>query len=123
MNQKNIYHYIQKELISYKQEIFKCLYEDFIQDSYNDKDICFTGKITHLINSLNGYSPMIKIEIPESVSINNMIILYKNSKKWDSLETLKEAILKEAKERKFTLSLVTDYLNYLELEEADDNVL
>lgn len=54
-----------------KKEIRKILREDV----YNARNVCFTGKITKLVNSLSGFIEGISIGYNENDQINNRVIM------------------------------------------------
>ena len=55
-----------------KDEIIKILCEDYVKSGNIDK--CFTGNITRLINALNGFDPLVIINLEsEEVRINRLL--------------------------------------------------
>jgi Leucine-rich repeat (LRR) protein len=57
-----------------KKEIKKIMNGDII----DVKNLCFTGKITQVLNCLNGFTPLVSMQISENEDIGNIII---NAKK------------------------------------------
>jgi Leucine-rich repeat (LRR) protein len=53
-----------------KKEIKKIMNGDII----DVKNLCFTGKITQLVNCLNGFTPLVSMQISENEDIGNVII-------------------------------------------------
>jgi uncharacterized protein YuzE len=74
--------------------------------------MCFTGRISRLVNSLSGLSEKVSIKISENEEINNIIILA--NKKYKEIEEIKDYIKKEMKERLYDKSLIEEWLSYID---------
>ena len=95
----------------YKDEIFKILDVE-IRDS---ECKCFTGRLSRLINCLNGFDDNIVIQISENDQIANIIILVKESLLNDySIEKHKEEVKKELLVRNYSLGIIEEWLNFIE---------
>jgi hypothetical protein len=78
--------------------------------------VCFTGKISRLINCLNGYTPLVNINIPDSAQITNIIIMIKEELEYQNnytIEKHKELFIKELTEREFNQSLIEEWVKYI----------
>ena len=105
------------EIISMKEElsseVLKILSEE-ISDSICK---CFTGRISRLVNSLNGFSPKVKVEISKNTQIST--ILAQTSEKISIAETeeeitkIKEETIKNLREHDFTEEEIEDWMSYL----------
>jgi Leucine-rich repeat (LRR) protein len=73
---------------------------------------CFTGRLSRLVNSLNGFDDRISIKINDKEQILNVIINVRN--KYDDLEKQKEEVIKELSERGFDQNTINEYIVYLE---------
>ena len=83
-----------------------------INEEMNDAECkCFTGRLSRLINSLVGYSEKIQITISSAEEIGNIISLVKL--KYESIDEIKENIIKEMKERGYTDSIIDIWTSYL----------
>ena len=71
---------------------------------------CFTGRITRLINVLNGYYEDIEIQITSNEQISNIIVCL--SEKYYG-EELKNNVKKELEERKYNKETIEEWLQYL----------
>jgi hypothetical protein len=75
---------------------------------------CFTGRISRLINTLNGFDENIKIEISEAEQIGNICIIIKqkleNENKYSD-ELFKEIVEKELLERKYDSVVIKEWLD------------
>ena len=60
--------------IKEQEEIFKILNKEIIDSNCK----CFTGRMNRVINCLNGFSPLVNINIKYREQIGNIIILIKN---------------------------------------------
>jgi hypothetical protein len=58
------------EIHEYKNEIRNVLRDEIIAG----KDVCFTGKVTRLVNTLSGFVEEVQIGISENEQINNAVI-------------------------------------------------
>ena len=98
------------ETKSNKNDILEIL-NDEITDS-NCK--CFTGRLTRLINCLNGNDDRIIINISDKEQIGNIIILIKNNMKNYTINEHKLLVKNELKERGFDENIIEEYINYIE---------
>jgi Leucine-rich repeat (LRR) protein len=74
--------------------------------------MCFTGRISRLVNSLSGLSEKVSIKISENEEISNIIILA--NKKYKKIEEIKDYVKKEMKERLYDESLIEEWLSYID---------
>ena len=72
---------------------------------------CFTGRLSRLINCLNGFDDRVSIRISDSNEISNIIIIIKN--KYDNIDDQKEQIIKELKERNYEDDIINEWLSYI----------
>ena len=77
---------------------------------------CFTGRISRLVNCLNGFSDLVKITIPDNMAISNIIVTIKNGYSGNNEEELKELARKELQERGYSEEVIEDYIEYIELD-------
>ena len=76
---------------------------------------CFTGRLSRLLNVLNGYYDDVKIEISENDQIANIIYLTRESLGSNyNLETHKELVRKEMIERKYNSDTIEIWVNAIE---------
>ena len=76
--------------------------------------MCFTGRLTRLINALNGFCDDVAIKIADNQQIGNMIHIFINKLKEKneySDDKLKELVEKELKERGYETAVIEDWLN------------
>lgn len=75
---------------------------------------CFLGRLSRLLNSLNGYSNLINITISQNQQIGNIIILIKNKLGEDySIEEHKRLVLIELKNREISDNIIEEWLEYI----------
>jgi hypothetical protein len=74
---------------------------------------CFTGRLTRLINCLNGFDQRILIKIDDKEQILNVIISIRN-KYADDLDKQKEEVIKELTDRGYDKATIDEYIVYLE---------
>lgn len=89
-------------------EVKKRLNEE-IHDSI---DMCFTGRISRLINSLSGYSDKVIIKISDSEEISNVILIMK-SKYSGNIEEIKKNVFIELLSRGYGEETINEWTNYL----------
>jgi len=97
----NVWYIIQYDLYEYSEDIYDSLTNEILDgDNY-----CYHGILSRIINSINGYCDMVKIELNDSEIIGNRIIMinrkysqeYENSKPEDKTEENKQKLLNLAK--------------------------
>lgn len=95
----------------HKKELLKIL-----EDEINAGECkCFTGRISRVVNVLNGFYDDIQINISENEQIGNVIMSVKNSYTGDNLEELKNLIRKELESRNIENILIEEWLKYIEI--------
>jgi Leucine-rich repeat (LRR) protein len=107
----HILEYINLELVEHKQEILKILEMEILDSECK----CFTGRISRLINCLNGFTDLVEITIPDNMAISNVIVMIRNNYKGDNLEELKDIIRKELQERGYDNDKIDEYIDYVEI--------
>ena len=109
-------------LISY-QELFQYVYSR-IYKHQNKNDIlqilnqeikdglcmCFTGRLTRLLNVLVGYYDDIEIQISDNEQITNIIL---NLRKKYKGNELKEFIIKELTDRDYNNDIINEWISYI----------
>lgn len=101
------------ELNTNKDEIIQILNQE-LNDSQNK---CYTGKISRLINCLNGYDDLVQIQIPETEQISFIIgsikeKLLKNSSY--SIEKHKQGVMVELLGRGYDLKTIYLWIEHIE---------
>ena len=91
-----------------KEEIFKILNIE-IQDS---ECKCFTGRLSRLINCLNGFDQNIIINISDNEQISNIILLIRE--KFKDIEQVKDEVKKELTDRGYSNEVIVEWVEYLE---------
>ena len=100
-------------LINNNNEIKKILNIEMLDSECK----CFTGRLSRLINCLNGYSDLVKIKISEEQEISNIIIMIKkklNLNNEYTIEKHKEYSLIELKERGYDDNIINEWLEYID---------
>jgi hypothetical protein len=94
-------------------EIFKILNQEIL-----DADCkCFTGRMNRVINCLNGFSPLVVINIKDGEQIGNIIILVKNKLELTGTYTVKQhkiEVEKELIERNYDMETIKTWLEYID---------
>ena len=94
-----------------KEEIFKIMNSE-IKDS-NCK--CFTGRLSRLVNCLNGFDENIKINISDNEQIGNIILLIREKYPLiDDLDKVKEEVRKELSDRGYSAEIIDSWVEYIE---------
>ena len=73
--------------------------------------MCFTGRLTRLLNTLVGFYSDIELQISDSDQITNIIMELKN--KYPCGEELSDAVKKELYERQYSESIINEWLDYI----------
>lgn len=99
--------------IEEQEEIFKVLNQEI-----KDADCrCFTGRMNRIINCLNGFSPLVSINIKDGEQIGNIIILVKNKLELTNSYTVEQhkiEVEKELLERNYDIETIKMWLEYIE---------
>ena len=96
---------------SHKDEIKKILNNEMRDASC----MCFTGRISRLINSLNGFDTEVIINISDSEQISQIILLIRDKLGSEyTIETHKELVLKALLERGFSSEQIDIWINSIE---------
>ena len=94
-------------------EIFKILNQEIL-----DADCkCFTGRMNRIINCLNGFSPLVVINIKDGEQIGNIIILVKNKLELTNSYTIRQhkiEVEKELLERNYDIETIKTWLEYID---------
>jgi Leucine-rich repeat (LRR) protein len=107
----HVLEYINLELKDNRNDILNILETEILDSECK----CFTGRISRLINCLNGYTPLVKVEIPDNMAISNIIVMVKKSYKDDNVDELKELVKTELLERGYALNTITEYIEYIDI--------
>ena len=91
-----------------KDEIFKVM-NDEMKDSQCK---CFTGRMSRLVNSLNGFDSNININISDNEQISNIIILVRE--RFEDIEKIKKEVRREMEERKYNEDIINKWIDYIE---------
>jgi hypothetical protein len=92
----------------HKNEILKIL-ENEIQES-NCK--CFTGRMSRLVNCLNGYDDNVKIKISDNEQIANVILQIRNEY-FNDIETIKEKVNEQLKELCYNQETIDSWMEHI----------
>jgi hypothetical protein len=104
-----VFKYVVSRIIKHPEsiEMFKILNEE-IKDTICK---CFTGRMTRLVNVLNGFYDDITIQIGSNEQISNIIITMQ--KKYEGDELVKQVRL-ELEEREYDNETIEEWLTYVE---------
>jgi len=104
-----VFQYVISRIIKHSEstEIFKILNEE-IKDTICK---CFTGRMTRLVNVLNGFYDDITIQIGSNEQISNIILVLQ--KKYEGDELVKQVRL-EMEERDYDKVTIEEWLTYVE---------
>jgi len=76
---------------------------------------CFTGRMSRVVNCLNGFSPLVNINIKDSDQIGNIIVLIKSqlADNYD-VEIHKQLVKQELESRGFDDQVIDEWIGYIE---------
>jgi len=102
--------------IKQQEEIFKILNQEIMDAECK----CFTGRMNRVVNCLNGFSPLVNINIKDGEQIGNIIILIKKKLEQSSniygsytIEKHKIEVEKELLERNYDIETIKIWLEYI----------
>jgi Leucine-rich repeat (LRR) protein len=93
-------------------EIFTILNQEILDAECK----CFTGRICRVVNSLNGFSPLVNIIINDTEQIGNIIILIKHKLELNNIYTIelhKIQVEKELLERGYNKEIINLWINQI----------
>jgi len=104
-----VFRYVISRIVKHPEstEMFKILNEE-IKDTICK---CFTGRMTRLVNVLNGFYGDITIQIGSNEQISNIIIMLKEKYEGDELV---EKVRLEMEEREYDNETIEEWLTYVE---------
>jgi len=104
-----VFKYVISRIVGHSDstEIFKILNEE-IKDTICK---CFTGRMTRLVNVLNGFYDDITIHIGSNEQISNIIIMLQEKYEGDELV---EQVRKAMKEREYDNETIEEWLTFVE---------
>jgi hypothetical protein len=92
---------------SYMKEILRVL-DTEITDS---KSMCFTGRITRLVNCLNGFDTDVIINISDNEQLSNLMVLINN--KYTEKDDKKRELINVMRERGFSQEKIDEWVEYI----------
>ena len=103
--------YVWNRIDNYKtDEIKKVLNEELLDAMCK----CFTGRLTRIVNSLNGFYDDVIIQISNNEQISNIIILIKSKLGKDYTEEKhKELVCIELNERNYAKNIIDEWVSYI----------
>ena len=75
--------------------------------------MCFTGRITRLVNTLSGFVPDVEIKISDNEQISNLVIVTKDKIIPYNSDEHKALFQKEMEERDYTQDIIMEWMSYL----------
>jgi hypothetical protein len=78
---------------------------------------CFTGRLSRLVNCINGFSDLVEIKINDNQQIGNVIILIRNElelKKEYTIEEHKKRVEEELKMRGYDDEIINEWIEEIE---------
>ena len=87
------------------------------QEMLDSQCKCYTGRMSRLINCLNGYTDKVKVQISDVEQIGYVIQSVANelkTKQEYSIEKHKEKVKQELLERKYTETIIDEWIAYIE---------
>ena len=93
--------------------------KQILNQELEDSDCkCFTGRMTRLVNVLNGFSPLVEVKILDGVQIGNIVAIIKQrlerSQDGYTLEKHREEFRKEMLDRGESVEVINEWLEYIE---------
>jgi len=84
--------------------------DEIIQSENNE--LCYVGKISNIINCLSSFYSDIYFRISENDQIYNILTILKS--KYTDIEQIKQHLIAELKERKYSHEIVESWLKNLD---------
>ena len=106
-----VYNIIEQFDLTIQHEIFLIMHVEMEETLCK----CFSAKLSHLVNCLNGFSPLVKISIPESYQIAD--IIENERKKMGSSYNIKrhrQLVKNELTDRAYEDAVIEQWVSYIE---------
>ena len=75
--------------------------------------MCFTGRITRLVNTLSGFVSDVSIHISDNEQISNLVLLTKEKVIPYNVDFHKALFQKEMEERGYSIDIINEWISYL----------
>ena len=75
--------------------------------------MCFTGRITRLVNTLSGFVPEVIMHISDNEQISNLVLLTKDKINPYNSDEHKALFQKEMEERGYSQEIIVEWMSYL----------
>lgn len=95
-------------------DVQKEIHQRLNEEMQDANCLCFTGRISRLVNCLSGYSDKVKIQITESEEISNIISVIMNKRGIKTTDELKEKVSIALKERGYNDEIISIWLEHIE---------
>jgi hypothetical protein len=82
------------------------------QEMQDSECKCFTGRMSRLVNCLNGFDNNIQITISDNEQIGNVIAQLKN--KIDNVDELKEMVKRELSNMGYNETVINEWIEFIE---------
>jgi Leucine-rich repeat (LRR) protein len=89
-----------------------CIKKILNQEMQDSICMCFTGRLSRLINCLNGFDPRVRIKISDNQEIANLIIRIRQ--KYNNLDQQIKMAQKELTDRGYSEQTIDEWIGYLE---------
>ena len=112
-----LWYTLQTIIKDFNKSTQKQIYEIMNQELMDAESKCFTGRMSRIINCLNGFSKLVLICINDSEQIGNIIVMVKNRLTILSIYTVekhKEEVRKELLERGYKEDVIKEWVVYIE---------
>jgi len=100
-----VWYFIQSQSKDRKIELYQRLTEEMEESECK----CFTGRMTRLVNTLNGYTDLVRISISDREQCSNIMSLLLKQGLAD--EVLKVRFVEECQEREISKELMTEFFD------------
>ena len=74
---------------------------------------CFTGRMSRLVNCLNGFDENVQIKIADNEQIANVILQIKNKYNEDETEKIKEDVEKQLTELGYSSEIINSWMEHI----------
>lgn len=99
----------------FEPKIQKEIYKIMHQELKDAECKCFTGRMNRIVNCLNGFSSLVKIEITDSEQIANIIYVVKKKISIDySVEKHRTLVYNELKERGYSDKIINEWIEHIQ---------
>ena len=112
---KEIFDCVWKEINSFDIDIQIEIKNRLNEEMTEANCMCYTGRISRLINCLSGFSDKVSIELSDAEQIGNIISIARSKlSKFNDVQDIINFVRNELEERNYSEDIINQWISYIE---------